>query len=132
MVRCTHASLCFFALTSSLLVQSSDAARPSQGEMQRQPPASPAGSSPTAELAVDPESIAAGAARDVEAAATAAVAVGDRGGYGGPRPPTSVAQVLRYSARRLLLGEDAATDGAAGASCHSNNVHITCSPPSPH
>uniref|UniRef100_A0A0E0KI83 Uncharacterized protein n=1 Tax=Oryza punctata TaxID=4537 RepID=A0A0E0KI83_ORYPU len=135
MVRCTHASLCFFALTSTLLVLRSGGAMPSREVMRGRPSssaaaASPVGSSPTEEL-VD-SGIAAG--READAAARplppTPAAVGDRGGDGEPRSVT--AQVLRHSARRLLVvaGEDTATDGAA-ASCRSNNVHITCTPPSP-
>ncbi|EAY91642.1 hypothetical protein OsI_13278 [Oryza sativa Indica Group] len=100
--------------------------RPSSSSSSAAAAASPVGSSPTesAELVVvDTGSIAAGAARDADAAAPpsppspAATGMGD-----------DAAQVPRHSARRLLV--DAATDGA-GASCHSNNVHITCAPPSP-
>lgn len=79
----------------------------------------------------------------------AAMAIGDRGGdcesrsvalavtvkmpvavgHGGRRLQTSMAleaQVLRHSPQRFLVGEDTAIDGA-GTSCHSNNVHNTCS-----
>uniref|UniRef100_A0A0E0KI82 Uncharacterized protein n=1 Tax=Oryza punctata TaxID=4537 RepID=A0A0E0KI82_ORYPU len=141
-----HASLCSFVLMS-LLVQSSHAARPSPGELQGwQAAAAAVGSSAEKQL-VDPRIITAGAGRvaDVVAAppapvmtTTTAGSVGDdRRRSGGddvlllPRRGRSVALVMARAARRALAeaaAASSATDGS-GPSCHSNNVHITCSPP---
>uniref|UniRef100_A0A0D9VY77 Uncharacterized protein n=1 Tax=Leersia perrieri TaxID=77586 RepID=A0A0D9VY77_9ORYZ len=120
-VRCSYVSLWFFALTFLLVQSYSDGARPS-------PAFSPV-RSPTEELVV----VDTGIIADIEAlaaAAAATVAVGDRG----LRRRRSVALVTQ--ARRLLVvGEASAGDGTgtdgAGPSCRSNNMHITCSPPSP-
>ncbi|KAF0910281.1 hypothetical protein E2562_001467 [Oryza meyeriana var. granulata] len=146
MVRCSRALLWFFALTA-VLVQSSHGARPSPGEMQGRPLAASPVRSPTEEL-MDTGIIAAGDGRDADVAApvattTTPAVVGDRRSRGGDdvlsrrgRSVALVARLLSYSApcltaaRRLLVAEASATDGAAHPSCRSNNMQITCSPPS--
>ncbi|KAL6909461.1 hypothetical protein ACP4OV_001742 [Aristida adscensionis] len=131
MARPVHATLLLLLATACLLLQASDCARPS--------PARPAVHRDGADESPAPPRLrdAGAEARRATTGPVDAEDGGDGVGRGSPslpwqrRAPLVVrALLLRSSklARRFLAVEG--SDSAAGASCHSFNVHNNCPPPS--
>ncbi|XP_062209407.1 uncharacterized protein LOC133911218 [Phragmites australis] len=116
MVRCTHALLLVLALACVALVYKRAAMLPWALH----------GAEPRGH---DKKTMAITGGQEVPGRA----AYGDGAAVGndGVGPASGAAPRLKL-ARRLLLGTKGGEDSAAGPSCHSNNVHINCTPPSPH
>ncbi|KAI4998316.1 uncharacterized protein LOC123451145 [Hordeum vulgare subsp. vulgare] len=137
MARCSRACLPLLLLLFACgLVQSSYGSRPSPRGAQEHGALSPAMVHGDGAIGFRPSTVKGAAGRrganDDDGGGGGVESSEQREGSGSPVLRQALGRMLLGSklARRVLGGE--AEDSAAGPSCHSNNAHITCTPPAQH